>query len=428
MTRRTDEPGTGWIRRLWSDIKASTDASILGVLRFLGLLYGPIDTHLPIDQSFRRALRYRLPKHANWRHALGGIAYLLMIVLVVTGVLLSFYYRPSAEEAYQSIQHIVSGVSFGWLFRDLHVWAANLIVIAVLFHMARVFFGAAYKPPRETNWLVGLFLLFVVLAFGATGYLLPWDQWSYWTVTQGLDVVQHIPIIGGAIAQMLRGDPIVSGATLSRFFAWHVILLPWIMLGLLMLHFALVRKHGIAPPVDAAPDAEVPGERFFPEHLIRAFVVAVVILAVVISLAALYPRPVSAPADPARVPDMLMSNWVMADVSRAIAYYLGPWGFAAFMLLGVALAILPLVDRHPERKLRRRPLVAALGFVFFIGFLVAWVAGRQLRAVPLAVSGESQMLEQPAVPAPPQPVPHAVPDTVPAGSTAVDTAAAGRTP
>jgi quinol-cytochrome oxidoreductase complex cytochrome b subunit len=300
------------------------------------------------------------------------------------------------------------------------------VVLAVLLHMARVFFGAAYKPPRETNWLVGLFLLFVVLAFGATGYLLPWDQWSYWTVTQGLDVVEHVPVVGGAIVQILRGDPIVSGATLSRFFAVHVILLPWIMLGLLMLHFSLVRKHGIAPPVHPRPGDEQPGEPFFPTHLVRAFVIGVLVLSVVISLAALYPRPVSAVADPARVPDMLLSNWVMADVSRAVTYYLGAWGVAIFVLLGIILALLPLFDRSPERSLRRRPLVASLGFIFFLGFIVAWVAGRELRTMPLAVTGESQQLMQPAVPSSGRPVPAVGPSTP--QTPQPDTAGAGRVP
>lgn len=419
---------TGWLGRFWADLKASTDASLLGVLRFLGLIYGPIDTHLPIDKAFKRAMDYRLPRHAGWRHALGGIAYFLLIILVVTGVLLSFYYRPSAEEAYQSIQHIVSGVSFGWLMRDLHVWAANLVVIAVLIHMARVFFGSAYKPPRETNWLVGLFLLFVVLAFGATGYLLPWDQWSYWTVTEGLDALGHLPVLGGWVVALLRGDPIVSGATLSRFFAIHVILLPWAAAGLLVLHFALVRKHGVAPPVHDRPADRRPSVPFFPDHLIRAFGVAMVILAVGITLAALSPRPVGTAAAPAQTPDYLLSSWIVADVSRALVYYLGAWGFIAFLALGIALALVPLFDRHPERRLTRRPVVAALGIVFFLSFVIAWIAGRELRSVPLAASGESQTLEQSTVPATGIRRPAVPPVDTGAAARADTTAAQGGTP
>jgi quinol-cytochrome oxidoreductase complex cytochrome b subunit len=367
--------------RFWSDLKASTDASLLGVMRFLGLLYGPIDTHQPIDRAFRGALNNRLPRHVTWRHAFGGIAYLLLILLVVTGVLLSFYYRPSAEEAYQSIQHIVSGVRLGWLMRDMHVWGANLLVLAVLAHMARVFFDAAYKPPRETNWLAGVLLLFVVFAFGATGYLLPWDQWAYWMVSEGLEILSHVPIIGGTTVQVLRGDPVVSGATLSRFFAVHVILLPWITMALLMLHFAMVRKHGIAPPEGLAPGGP-PGDRFYPNQLLRSLAVALIVVAVTITGAVLYPRPVADVANPAHPPGTLISSWVVADVSRGLTYYLGAWGLSLFILLGIAMALVPLFDRHAERGLRRRPVVATLGMVFFLGFAVAWVAGRRLRVMP----------------------------------------------
>lgn len=377
-----------WTQRLWGDLKASTDASLLGLLRFVGLLYGPIDTQLPIDQAFRKALANRLPRQAGWRHAFGGITYLLFIILVATGVLLSFYYRPSAEEAYQSVQHIVSGISFGWLMRDLHSWSANLIVIAVLVHMARVFFGGAYRPPRETNWLVGLVLLIVIFAFGATGYLLPWDQWAYWTTTQGVEVVARLPLVGGWLAEILRGDPIVSGATLSRFFAIHVILLPWAALGLLILHFALLRKHGVAPVQregSAVSSTTAPaGVPFFPNHLLRSMSVGLLVVAIAVTAAVLSPRDVAPPADPAHPPTALHATWVVADVSRALFHYLGMWGFAAFLLLGLGLVVLPVFDRSPGPRLRQRPLVAGLGFAFFFGFAIAWVAGRQLRTASTA--------------------------------------------
>ena len=286
MAGRFGRATAQWAAQFWADLKASTDAGLLGILRFLGLLYGPIDARLPIDQAFRKALGYRLAPHVGWRHALGGISYLLFIMLVVTGVLLSVHYRPSAQEAYPSIQHIVSNVTLGWLIRDLHVWSASLLVLAVLAHMARVFFDGAYKPPRETNWLVGVLLLFLVVAFGASGYLLPWDQWAYWTVTEALNALSAVPLVGGAAVAVLRGDPIVSGATLSRFFAMHVIVLPWITLALVAFHFTMVRRHGVAPPKNAAP-APGTGRVFFPSHLLRSFMVAVLTCAIVISAAAL---------------------------------------------------------------------------------------------------------------------------------------------
>ncbi len=384
-----------WLPQFWEDLRTSADAGLLGVARFVGLLYGPIDRNLRIDEAWRKALRYRLAEHVGWRHALGGITYLLLMVLVVTGVLLAFYYRPSVDEAYPSIQHIVSEVSFGWLIRDLHLWCANLIVIVALAHMARVFFEAAYKPPREMNWIVGLALLGVVLAFGATGYLLPWDQWAYWTVTEVLDAVALVPLFGGLLADAIKGDVIASGATLSRFFALHVIVLPWITLALVSYHFTLIRRRGLAPPMTVEDGGrkwrlsgvgvgEQPhgGRPFFPNHLLRSFAVAVLTLAVALTLAILFPRPVGEPANPYVLPNELVSTWAPVDVSLALIRFTGIWGLALFSLLGVGLILLPVFDRRPERGLRQRPVAVALGTVFFVGFLAAWLAGRQIRSVP----------------------------------------------
>jgi quinol-cytochrome oxidoreductase complex cytochrome b subunit len=397
MADRIRSAAVQWLKQFWADLAASTDAGLLSVLRFLGLLYGPIDSRLPIGQAFRKALRYRLAPHVGWRHALGGITYLLFIFMVVTGVLLSIHYRPSAQEAYPSIQHIVSNVTLGWLFRDLHVWVANLLVLTMLAHMAQVFFDGAYKPPRETSWLLGVLLLFSVLAFGATGSLLPWDQGGYWTVTEALNVVAGFPLIGGLAVGLLRGDPIVSGATLSRFFAIHVIVLPWLAFVLLVFHFTVVRRQGIAPPVRPRAESGA-GRVFFPSHLLRSFMVAVLVCAVSITFAVLFPRPVGDVANPAAFPNTIPSTWLVVDVSRALMHYLGVWGFAAFTLLAVGLALVPIFDRGPERDLRRRPVIATLGVIFMLGFVLAWVAGQRLRDVP----PDASLAPAPSsVPAPP---------------------------
>jgi len=145
-----------WAAQFWGDLKNSTDAGLLGVARFLGLLYGPIDPRLPIGQALGKALRYRLAPQVGWRHALGGIAYLLFILLVLTGVLLSVHYRPSAQEAYPSLQHIVSEVTLGWLIRDLHVWSANLVVVEanrpdLLAHELAHYFQVVYWGMTEND-------------------------------------------------------------------------------------------------------------------------------------------------------------------------------------------------------------------------------------------------------------------------------------
>jgi quinol-cytochrome oxidoreductase complex cytochrome b subunit len=393
-----------WVAQVGEDLKTSTDSGLLAVARFFGLLYGPIDATVPLTEALRKSLRYRLAPHVGWRHALGGVTYLLFLVLVVTGVLLAVYYRPSAQEAFPSVQHIVSGVTFGWLIRDLHVWGASLVVVVMLAHMGRVFFDGAYKPPRETSWLIGILLLFVVLAFGATGYLLPWDQTAYWTVTEGLSAMEGIPLIGGITVGVLRSDPIVSGATLSRFFAIHVVVLPWLALAFLILHFMMMRRHGVAPPVEGTVPPG-PGRQFFPNHLLRSFMVGILVLAAIITLAVLFPRPIGVPARPGELPDRLIPTWVVVDVSRGLAHYLGALGFTLFTLLGIGLALLPLFDRGPERHLRRRPIAAAIGLTFFLGFVGFWLAGRRLRTV-----------ETPPAAVAPAPIPPPAADSTPGGA------------
>jgi len=396
------------LSQTWQAVKASTDASVLAVGRFLGLLYGPIDRSLPVDQALRKTLNYRLAPHVGWRHSFGGIAYLLFVILVATGVMLVFYYRPSPQEAHASIQHLVSDVAFGWLVRDVHAWSANLIVIALILHMGRVFLEASYKPPRETNWLIGLLLMVVVFLFGASGYLLPWDQWSYWLVAEITHAMESLPMFGVTMAEAVRGDEVVSGATLSRFFAMHVVLLPWVAAALLVYHFTLVRRRGIAPPMsvpgDSPKGAAGPGVPFFPTQLLRSLIVSSLVIAVVITLAAFFPRPVGDPADIATVPDSLVTTWLLADVARALIRYVGPWLFVVLVGLLGGLAVLPLFDRRPARHLRDRRMALVLGALFLLVFASAWYAGRQMRDTPPSIAVEREPVAAEQAPIPTEPL------------------------
>ena len=391
---------TSWLSQFRDDVRQSADPALLGALRVLGLLYGKINRRVPIDQSLRESWSRRLPANVGWKHAFGGIAYFLFMILVVSGVLLTFYYRPSVEEAYPSIQFIVSETPFGWLLRDMHVWAASLIVVALLAHMARILFAGAYKPPRETSWFVGIALFAVVILFGVTGYLLPWDQWAYWATAEFTSGVERIPLIGGMIAMFMRGDRFVSSATLSRFFALHVILLPWLAFGLISLHFVIVRGHGIAGS-EEMPDNE--GTPFYPNHLMRILVVSVFLIAAVGTLAALFPRPVGDPATPFYAPDELISTWVLVDVTIALLRFVGPVGVLVALLLAAALALVPLFDRKPETDLRKRPFVAILGIILFGGFILAWVIGHQVTVPVGSDTIPQELLEERALPLVPDP-------------------------
>ena len=171
---------------------------------------------------------------------------MLFGILLVTGVYLMFVYTPSVGSAYGDMQHLKTGVGFGQLIRNVHRWAAHLMVLVVLLHLVRVFYAGAYKRPREFNWVIGVMLLLLTLAFSFTGYLLPWDQLAYWAVTVGTGLVHYIPLLGGTVQDLLIGGPQVGQNTLLRFYALHVAVLPMLLVLMLAVHIWRVRKDGFA--------------------------------------------------------------------------------------------------------------------------------------------------------------------------------------
>jgi len=195
-----------------------------------------------------------IPAHAaRWpTYFLGGTALLTFVIQVVSGILLMFYYKPTVDEAYSSVKFIMTEVEFGWFLRSVHHWCANLFVIVMMIHMCRVFFTGSYKKPRELHWVSGVFLLILGMGFGFTGYLLPWDQIAYWATTVGTEMTASVPppAFGSFLLQFFRGGENVSGDTLTRFYALHVIVLPIITAALVMLHLVMVRTTGISNPVE----------------------------------------------------------------------------------------------------------------------------------------------------------------------------------
>ena len=187
----------------------------------------------------------KVPK-VNWWYTLGSASLILFVLQGLTGMFLAVYYVPSPADAYNSIQYIMNGVTFGWLIRGIHHWGASLMVIFVFIHMLRTFFYAAYKYPREMTWLTGVVLLLATIGMGFTGYLLPWNQRAYWATTVGTEIVATVPIIGDFLMRVLRGGTDLSAVTLARFFAVHIWFLPAIMAAMIGVHMYLVIRLGIS--------------------------------------------------------------------------------------------------------------------------------------------------------------------------------------
>jgi len=206
-----------------------------------------IDERTGIRSIWRTLFLRKIPK-VNWAYTLGSATLFVAISQIVTGILLTTVYVPSPQDAYDSVRYISDSVPAGWLIRGLHHWGASAMIVLAVLHMVRVIVLGAYKFPREVTWFTGIGLLLTVVAFGFTGYLLPWDQKAYWATTVGTRIVGVFPGIGDWLLRLLRGGPELSAVTLSRFFGVHVWMLPAVLLLLMGIHLYLVFKIGISAP------------------------------------------------------------------------------------------------------------------------------------------------------------------------------------
>lgn len=215
-------------------------------------MWDAIEGRYEIGDWLKHQFEQTVPSHATtWPYCLGGLAFFAFVIQVVSGILLMFYYKPTVAEAYKSVDFIMKEVPYGWFVRSVHSLGANLFIALIILHMIRVFITGSYKRPRELHWVSGVFMLLIALGFGFTGYLLPWDQVSYWATTVGTEIARSIPpsSLGHFILVFLRGGEQVSGDTLTRFFAMHVWFLPALMFIFLGLHFLMIRKTGISGPL-----------------------------------------------------------------------------------------------------------------------------------------------------------------------------------
>ncbi len=194
--------------------------------------------HLHPVKVSRRSL------NPTYSFGLGVISTILFLTLTVTGVLLVFYYVPATSLAYQTMKDLQISIPLGQLLRNMHRWSAHLMVLAVILHLVRVFYTGAYKPPREFNWIVGVFLLLLTLGASFTGYLLPWDQLSFWAITVGTNIAGYAPVLGEQVRTILLGGAEVGQNALIRFYGLHIIVIPFAMIALLSLHLWRVRKDG----------------------------------------------------------------------------------------------------------------------------------------------------------------------------------------
>ncbi|MDH3217006.1 MAG: cytochrome bc complex cytochrome b subunit [Candidatus Krumholzibacteria bacterium] len=332
--------------------------------------------------EFMRHKYVPVHRHTVWYY-MGGVALFLFIVQVVTGILLVLYYQPDEESAFESVRFITTKVSFGWLIRSVHSWSANLMVFFVFVHMFSTFFTRAFRKPRELTWMSGFVLMALALGFGFTGYLLPWNELAFFATKVGTDITGALPFIGEPVKILLRGGPDVTGATLSRFYAIHIALLPAIFAAILFLHLLFVQRQGMHEPdyLQRLPKEKKKLIPFFPNFLLRDTLLWLMVLNIVLFLAVFFPWELGEKADPfAPAPEGIAPEWYFMFMFQTLKLIPGHvlfvegevLGILFFTLVGIAWMFVPLWDlkQRPERRPRPMTVIGVAGIVYIIIFTI----------------------------------------------------------
>ena len=350
-------------------------------------IFNWIDCRIGLNDLIDKELRqYHVPRDVSIWSTLGFITLVAFLVQAVTGIFLLTYYVPHPDHAFESIKQIMNTVPYGWFFRSVHIVGANMLVILLFLHILFVFYRAAYKKPRELNWLTGAVMFFVVLLFCVTGYLLPWSQLSYWSTTILTSIPTIIPGIGDYISNLIKGSTYVSGITLTRFFAFHVAFLPFILTVFAIVHIFLIWRTGYSSLKDdpaVCKDYLVytgrpvykEGPPFYPDFFRKevkmTFLYFIVLFAIIALKPDLFlPQYAYVKANPQSTPLMIRPPW----------YFLAPYTLIReipnkFLGIGIQLVLLlmflfwPFLDVTAEKNIRKRPIL--LGF--FTAAILVWI-------------------------------------------------------
>lgn len=359
-----------------------------------------IDDRFPATQMWQKHLsRYYAPKNFNFWYCFGSLALLVLVNQILTGIWLAMSFNPSAEGAFASIEYIMRDVEWGWLIRHMHTTGASAFFIVVYLHMFRGLLYGSYKAPRELVWIFGMSIYLVLMAEAFMGYLLPWGQMSYWGAQVITSLFSAIPGLGADLAQWIRGDYLISGITLNRFFALHVIALPLVILALVVLHIIALhevgsnnpdgidiqqRKDGAGVPLDGIP--------FHPYYTVKDLVGVAIFLFVFCVVVFYFPEGGGyfiensnfEPANPLQTPDHIAPVWYFTPfyaILRAITFSV--FGleakFLGIVFMGGAIAVLfvlPWLDRSPVRSMRYKGWMSkAMLLLFVVSFVLLGVLG-----------------------------------------------------
>lgn len=337
-----------------------------------------LDHRTGIETAIRNFLYEEIPASSGWHQVFGSIAVFLFLVQAFTGALLAFNYAPTPGDAYNSLRYILTEVTGGHLIRGLHHWGASMLIVVVVLHMTQVFLYGAYKKPREATWMVGVVLLLLTMAYGLTGYLLPWDNRAYWGTVVATQIAARAPLMGPYLSRLLGGENAVGVVTFARFYGLHVLLLPPATGLLIATHIYLVRKHGVAP----APGDEVqPKKKFYPQQAFKDTAAIFGAFVILFVMAVAVRVPLERLADPTDTTVVPRPDWYFLFLFQTLKFFNGPLEVVGSMILPglavLALLLVPFVDRGQVMRVTRRTVAfgaVALALLGWSGLTVAAIA------------------------------------------------------
>lgn len=365
-------------------------------------LLGWVDARFPLSSTYKAHLsEYYAPKNFNFWYFFGSLALLVLVIQIVTGIFLVMHYKPDATKAFQSVEYIMRDVPWGWLVRYMHSTGASMFFVVVYMHMMRGLMYGSYRKPRELIWIFGVAIFLCLMAEAFFGYLLPWGQMSYWGAQVIVNLFSAIPLVGPDLAIWIRGDYVVSDATLNRFFSFHVIAIPLVLLGLVVAHLVALHEVGSNNPdgvdIKAKKDANgipLDGIPFHPYYTVHDIMGVGVFLMVFSAIVFFAPEMGGyflehnnfIPADPLKTPPHIAPVWYFTPFYSILRANTIPffgvdaklWGVIFMGGAVVILFFLPWLDRSPVKSIRYRPgFHKILYAVFVVAFLILGYLGIQ---------------------------------------------------
>jgi ubiquinol-cytochrome c reductase cytochrome b subunit len=344
-----------------------------------GISFETVLEHLALDGIIKRLKERDVPADAlTWHRFFGALLMVLLVLLLLSGAFMAFYYSPAPGSAYDSVDYALFTVPYGDIIKGIHHYGWNLFLIVLGVHLVRAFLVGAYKPPRQLVWVSGVMILLLVPTFIITGDLLPWDQKGYWSTQVRLSIIGSMPVIGDFIVRLLQGGPLTGIVALTRFYVLHILFLPVLLVFLIVIHFHFLNHKGLSESL-SGDNFSTKTVRFFPVMVNRWLILFLVVTVVLGLISWYWPAPLGDPADPTDSTYVPKPEWWVLSLNQLVTIFKGPLSVIGSVIIPGGLAglliVLPFIDSSPERHPTRRKLVMLVAAIIAIAVLVLSVLG-----------------------------------------------------